>query len=328
MRRRSAALLLVASLQPPPPAAATFFDDFFGAQSSEWAWTERLGLAFSDDCQESQGLSAIWAWAESWLSGRSGKQRSSHCESKEASCPAGMGVTGMRVRSGHVRKGGNRELYDFSLKCGKKWESGWLGLHFDGVSRKETAVAYGACPDGIFLSGVQVMRGRSEGTNARDYYTFKLRCNADWRSVVGLPFDSLRETRSATCSSGRSVTGVRVHRGFQDWGSIDTYEFQLQCNDLEEDAPVDAAAKLGQASDSSLANILISTLGAEEALQYVQSIFFRDDPPAPLDMNPGAGRSFAVIGAHTVPAATKHTARAKPRSAAAEAQRARQADEL
>lgn len=154
---------------------ADFFSDLFGASfSSDWAWTDRLGLAFNDDCQESRGLMAVWAWAESWLSGRGGRQRSAHCETKEAQCPAGAGgVTGLRVRSGHARRGGNRELYDFSINCGEKWRGGWLGLHFDGVRQSDVTVAAGTCPSGAVLTGVQVMRGRDDGPNARDYYTFK-----------------------------------------------------------------------------------------------------------------------------------------------------------
>lgn len=26
------------------------------------------------------------------------------------------------------------------------------------------------------------------------------------------------------------MRGIRVHRGFQDWGDVDTYEFQLACS--------------------------------------------------------------------------------------------------
>ena len=46
---------------------------------------------------------------------------------------------------------------------------------------------------------------------------------------LGLAFDGLRETRSATCAAGQQVGGLRAIRGFQDWGDLDTYEFQLFC---------------------------------------------------------------------------------------------------
>ena len=36
----------------------------------EGSWTDRLGLSFSDDCQEQVGMLAIWAWAGSWLTSR------------------------------------------------------------------------------------------------------------------------------------------------------------------------------------------------------------------------------------------------------------------
>ena len=217
-------------------ASASLWDDW-----DDWApgWTERLGLSFTDDCQEHTGVAALWAWAESWLGGRGGRQRNAHCETKEMSCPPGVAVTGLQVRSGHVRKGGNRELYDFKLRCGEAWLPNWLGLRFD--IKEELNEAAGMCRTGGDISGVQVMRGRGESTTgARDYYMFKLRCGREWREVVGLPFDRLRETRSATCPSGRSVSGVRVHRGFQDWGSVDTYEFQLNCLPLDETDDADA----------------------------------------------------------------------------------------
>ena len=114
------------------------------------------------------------------------------------------------------------------------------------------------------------------------------------------------------CSNRRAVTGVRVHRGFQDWGSIDTYEFQLQCNHLEEEADVNqlgtaAAARTGLTTDSSsLAELLISTLGADEALHYVQSMFSREIPPtAQIDKAPLASRSVGVIDADVTGATTR-----------------------
>lgn len=70
------------------------------------------------------------------------------------------------------------------------------------------------------------MRGRA---GKRDYYNFKLRCDRAWAAPLMLPFESLKETRAASCPKHRQVSGVKVHRGFQDWGDVDTYEFQLLC---------------------------------------------------------------------------------------------------
>jgi hypothetical protein len=115
---------------------------------------------------------------------------------------------------------------------------------------------------------VQVMRGRGDG---RDYYTFKLRCGRAWREIVGLPFDAPRETRSATCPRGASVVGVRVHRGFIDWGSVDTYEFQLNCKDREE---LDEQHASRGGSLEALAELL--SMGAEETWQRVTSLVYAD----------------------------------------------------
>lgn len=232
-----------------------------------WAgWTQRLGLSFSDDCQEHAGLVAMWAWASSWISGRQGKQRSGHCETRSMSCPAGLAVTGIGVRSGRNRKSGSRELYDFRLRCGEDGSlTDWMGLRFDAKADDHGA---GVCPEGDLLTGVQVMRGRGGG---RDYYNFKLRCNKLWKSVVGLPFDSPRETRSATCARGSYVVGVRVHRGYQDWGSLDTYEFQLKCEDAES-----LEEKKAQGLMSSVFAELLATLGAEDAWQMAAAVGAQD----------------------------------------------------
>jgi hypothetical protein len=112
------------------------------------------------------------------------------------------------------------------------------------------------CPSGSSVTGVQVMRGRNDRLD-QDFFNFKLRvrdagsrplpacaalrrellrvrarsqCGKQWaEQPLGLAFDGLRETRSATCPAGASIAGLRVHRGFQDWGDADTYEFQLYC---------------------------------------------------------------------------------------------------
>lgn len=53
VRRHSIALLLLIAVH----ADASSSWDAFGDSS----WTERLGLSFMDDCQESVGLAAVWA---------------------------------------------------------------------------------------------------------------------------------------------------------------------------------------------------------------------------------------------------------------------------
>ena len=156
---RAAVLLLALAA----PASCAYLDDW-----GLGGWTDRLGLSFSDDCQENSGLAALFAWAESWLSGRGGQQRSAHCETKESACPAGVAVTGLQVKGGHVKKSGNRELYDFRLRCGSGWQHGWLGLRFDVRGGRESERGAGVCPEGSDLTGVQVMRGRSAGPNSRD----------------------------------------------------------------------------------------------------------------------------------------------------------------
>ena len=104
-------------------------------------------------------------------------------------------------------------------------------------------------------------------------YTFKLRCDKQWRDVHGLSFEALRETRSATCPHGRSVSGIRVHRGFQDWGSVDTYEFQLQCLEDEAEAGARRAQPRGLGGVATLSDLSeLLAMGADEAYQLVSSL--------------------------------------------------------
>ena len=116
-RRLSHAIFLTLLVLASSRSYSSYIEDYFGG------WTQRLGLSYSDKCQEQTGLGALFSWVGSIISGRQ-PQRSANCETKEMSCPAGMPATGLQVRSGH-RSGqkGNRELYDFRLRCGEQWQS-------------------------------------------------------------------------------------------------------------------------------------------------------------------------------------------------------------
>ena len=199
------------------------------ASSAEGSWTDRLGLRFKDDCQEDVGFGGLLAWAWSWITGRQGQQRSGNCESKEMRCPGGLKITGLQVRYARVESG-DRDYYDFRPRCGTQWMA-YLGMRMpsrdERTSHDQEEAAI--CSGGAAVTGVQVMRGRNDRRD-QDTYTFKLRCGRQWADVpLGLAFDGLRETRSATCPGGGSLAGLRVHRGFADWGDYDTYEFQCFC---------------------------------------------------------------------------------------------------
>eukprot|EP00316_Scyphosphaera_apsteinii_P005956 CAMPEP_0119319322 /NCGR_PEP_ID=MMETSP1333-20130426/49096_1 /TAXON_ID=418940 /ORGANISM="Scyphosphaera apsteinii, Strain RCC1455" /LENGTH=276 /DNA_ID=CAMNT_0007325701 /DNA_START=33 /DNA_END=863 /DNA_ORIENTATION=+ len=191
-------------------------------------WTERLGLRFKHDCQEEEGIRSWLAWAMSWLAGRKGQRSDSHCESKEQLCSMGE-LTGLRVRNAAGEVGGSdRDFYDFDLQCGRAW-TGWLGMRLDSSMTGHVQTETALCRPGLVVTGVQVLRGRDNHKD-RDYLNFRLKCGSEWGSPLGLAFDHLRETRQATCPRGFHADGVRVHRGFQDWGDLDTYEFQLHCS--------------------------------------------------------------------------------------------------
>ena len=190
--------------------------------SQEGSWTDRLGLRFRDDCQENTGVGGIFLWIWSWAR-RQGQQRSGHCESREMRCGAGSKMTGLQVRYGRMEHG-DRDLYDFRPRCGESWQP-WLGMKFPREGEADRLqVEAGVCTAGTSVTGIQVMRGRDEWADT-DYFNFRLRCAKSWlEQPLGLAFNGLRETRSATCPSGAAIAGLRVHRGFQDWGDMDTYE--------------------------------------------------------------------------------------------------------
>merc|ERR1712087_386444 len=150
------------------------------------------------------------------------------CETKEALCRMGE-LTGLRVRNTAGEVGGSdRDFYDFALRCGTRWQD-WMGMRLDvmgGSHHEQTEAA--VCRQGLSVTGVQVMRGRNDHKD-RDYLNFRLKCGREWGTPLGLAFDGPRETRQATCPKGFYVDGVRVYRGFQDWGDVDAYEFQLHC---------------------------------------------------------------------------------------------------
>lgn len=223
--RATAALLLL--------LASSTFGSWLASQDG--SWTSRLGLRFKDDCQEDAGITGLIMWVFAWVV-RRGQQRSGHCESKEMRCPAGTKMSGLQVRYARLEEG-DRDLYDFRPRCGHLWQQ-WLGLSFPEGEVDREQVEAGVCVGGASTTGIQVMRGRNERRDL-DYYNFKLRCGKVWaEQPLGLAFDGLRETRSATCPASSAIAGLRVHRGFQDWGDVDTYEFQLFCT-----TPVDKADK-------------------------------------------------------------------------------------
>ena len=186
-------------------------------------WTSRMGLQFRDDCQEHLGLVAsMTAWIGSFFGLRS--HTGEVCESKEMRCPADTSVTGLQVHFGRDERY-DRDFYDFKLRCGTRWQR-YLGLRFESPHKEQEESVL--CPGIKPASGIQVLRGRQRHGD-KDYYGFKLRCAAQWQPLLGLEYEGHQETKVATCPRGHVMRGLRVHRGFLDWGDRDSYEFQLLC---------------------------------------------------------------------------------------------------
>ena len=138
--------------------------------SQDGSWTDRLGLRFTDDCQEEVGLAGLLSWLLAWVT-RGGQQRSGHCESREMRCAVGQKLTGLQVRYARLERG-DRDLYDFRPRCGTAWQA-WLGLRFPDAGADHMQSEAAICHDaGASVTGVQVMRGRNDRRD-QDYYAYQ-----------------------------------------------------------------------------------------------------------------------------------------------------------
>jgi len=145
-------------------------------------------------------------------------------ESKSLHCPSGF-LTGIRVKYGRTRHE-DRDLYDFKLKCGVRWTS-WSGLWFKNEVEDKTI----ECPSKMYVTGIEVKRGRNDWSD-RDTYDFKLQCSGVWQSYLGMRSSKQVETAAAECPSGEGTSGLRVYRGFVEWGDKDLYEYELNCKSI------------------------------------------------------------------------------------------------
>ena len=205
------------------PLLVFFFSCCSMGAAIQGGWTSRMGLQFRDDCQEHLGLVAsMTAWIGSFFGLRA--HTGEVCESKEMRCPADTSVTALQVHFGRDERY-DRDFYDFKLRCGTRWQR-YLGLRFESPDKEQEESVL--CPGIKPASGIQVLRGRQRHGD-KDYYGFKLRCAAQWQPLLGLEYEGHQETKVATCPRGHVMRGLRVHRGFLDWGDRDSYEFQLLC---------------------------------------------------------------------------------------------------
>lgn len=164
-------------------------------------------------------------------------------ETKQMHCPAGF-VTGVTASYGRSKKG-DRDTYDFQLKCGDRWGL-WFGLQTFGV--KVRTEKQFECPSGLSMTGLEVKRGRVENGD-QDFYDFKLQCGGVWDEWMGMVFKKEKESKAAECPRGEMAFGVKVSRGFRDNGDMDIYEFELNCKRIDQQAqtlrPLPSLKKLG-----------------------------------------------------------------------------------
>ena len=145
-------------------------------------------------------------------------------ETKSLHCPSGF-ITGVRIRYGRTRQE-DRDLYDFKLKCGNRWTA-WSGLWFKNEVEDKTW----ECPSKMYVTGFEVKRGRNDWSD-RDTYDFKLQCSGVWQNYMGLKFGGLQESANKECPAGEGISGLKVYRGFLEWGDKDLYEYDLNCKSI------------------------------------------------------------------------------------------------
>jgi len=151
-------------------------------------------------------------------------ESTSPVEAKSLHCPSGF-ITGIRIKYGRTRSE-DRDLYDFKLKCQNRWTS-WSGLFFKSEVEDKTW----ECPSKMYMTGVEVKRGRREWGD-KDTYDFKLQCSGVWQSFIGMKFGGEQEHAKTECPAGEGASGLKVFRGFVDWGDKDLYEYELNCKSI------------------------------------------------------------------------------------------------
>lgn len=143
-------------------------------------------------------------------------------------CPSGF-ITGLHAVFGRSNKG-DRDSYDFKLKCGDKWGS-WFGMWFSAETRKEDRRF--ECPSGLHVTGLEVKRGRIE-MGDKDFFDFRLQCGGIWESYLGLRYAGHKETKGKECTGGQFAYGMKVTRGFVEKDDKDFYEFEINCKSMSD----------------------------------------------------------------------------------------------
>ena len=87
------------------------------------------------------------------------------------------------------------------------------------------------CPSKMYMTGIEVKRGRRE-IGDKDTYDFKLQCSGVWQSFMGMKFSGYQETANKECAAGEGASGVKVLRGFVEWGDKDLYEYDVNCKSI------------------------------------------------------------------------------------------------
>jgi len=224
------------------------------------AWTGMLGLEFASDRPT---------------------------ETKSLHCPAGF-ITGIRVRYGRTRQE-DRDLYDFKLKCGNRWTS-WSGLWF----KNEVEDKEWECPSKMYVTGMEVKRGRREFGD-RDTYDFKLQCSGVWQSYMGMKFAGHQEEKHQECPNGEGTSGLKVFRGFIEWGDKDMYEYDLNCKSIAQNL-----ASIRGLPDLKMLGLPRNVLvwDGEQLTTWLDALGLSHVAPAFLDHNINGGTVFLLTEDH------------------------------
>ena len=183
----------------------------------------------------------------------------------------------------------DRDLYDFKLKCGNRWTS-WSGLWF----KNEVEDKEWECPSKMYVTGMEVKRGRREFGD-RDTYDFKLQCSGVWQSYMGMKFAGHQEEKHQECPNGEGTSGLKVFRGFIEWGDKDMYEYDLNCKSIAQNL-----ASIRGLPDLKMLGLPRNVLvwDGEQLATWLDALGLSHVAPAFLDHNINGGTVFLLTEDH------------------------------
>jgi len=146
----------------------------------------------------------------------------------------------------------------------------------------------------MYVTGMEVKRGRREFGD-RDTYDFKLQCSGVWQSYMGMKFAGHQEEKHQECPNGEGTSGLKVFRGFIEWGDKDMYEYDLNCKSIAQNL-----ASIRGLPDLKMLGLPRNVLvwDGEQLTTWLDALGLSHVAPAFLDHNINGGTVFLLTEDH------------------------------